>query len=52
MASDALDKLSIRLALHEAAGNRNITVPTKLLRWLVDKARKPGKGGHDGESAG
>lgn len=51
MAND-LDKLEIALALHEASGDRTIRVSVKLLRWLVDKARKPGKGGHDGESAG
>ena len=42
MAADALDKLAVALALHEAAGDRKITVETKLLRWLVNRAKRKG----------
>ena len=39
---DALDKLAVALALHEAAGDRKIAVGTKLLRWLVNRAKRKG----------
>ena len=39
---DALDKLAVALTLHEAAGDRKITVETKLLRWLVNRAKRKG----------
>lgn len=37
---DTLAKLALSLALAEAAGDRKIPVETKLLRWLVDRARR------------
>ena len=40
--TDTLDKLEIGLKLHEAAGDRKITVETKLLRWLVNRAKRKG----------
>ena len=39
---DSLDKAAVALALHEAAGDRKITVETKLLRWLVNRAKRKG----------
>jgi hypothetical protein len=41
---DALDKLAVVLALHEAAGDREIKVETKLPRWLVNRAKRKGSG--------
>lgn len=38
----ALDMLKVALALAEAAGDRKIPVETKLLRWLVERARLEG----------
>ena len=40
--ADTLDLLEVGLALHEAAGDRKITVETKLLRWLVNRAKRKG----------
>ena len=37
---DTLEKLEIGLALHEVAGDRKITVEVKLLRWLVERAKR------------
>ena len=40
--ANTLDLLEVGLALHEAAGDRKITVEVRLLRWLVNRAMRKG----------